>query len=357
MKPGRQTCVFLILALAAPVWAQSDSSAAPVERTRLEAKAMAGLLVNRVSPVYPPLARQARIQGTVVLHVIVGADGSITDLTLVSGHPMLAPAAIAAVRQWKYQPYMLNGKAAEVETQVVVNFTLQGSPASAQSSGAWPMEVDDQDSSPGERKDSDEALVIRWAMPDFSQQPAAQRISGRVLLKVFISETGTADNVEVVGGDPNLAQVAVASAKQWQFAPFIRDGKAIPATTTISFSFGAPAAPPDSEASTQLAQESLARVVPLRVRVSSGVMAGLLTGRVQPAYPPEASAQGIQGTVVLRLLVNREGIVTALERISGPVELTPAAEAAVRQWRYRPFILMGEPVNVQTKVQVNFRLR
>jgi TonB family protein len=90
--------------------------------------------------------------------------------------------------------------------------------------------------------------------------------------------------------------------------------------------------------------------------VSPGVMAGLLINRVPPAYPPEARAQGIQGTVMLRLLVNREGIVTALERISGPVELAPAAEEAVRQWRYRPFILMGEPVNVQTKAQLNFRL-
>jgi protein TonB len=84
------------------------------------------LLVTRVQPVYPPLARQARIQGTVVLRAIISRDGSIENLTLVSGHPMLVPAAIDAVKQWKYQPYLLNGQPVEVDTEVLVNFALSG---------------------------------------------------------------------------------------------------------------------------------------------------------------------------------------------------------------------------------------
>jgi protein TonB len=77
-------------------------------------------------PSYPALARQARIQGTVVLRAVIGKDGSIENLTLVSGHPMLAPAAIEAVKQWKYRPYLLNGEPVEVDTEVLVNFTLSG---------------------------------------------------------------------------------------------------------------------------------------------------------------------------------------------------------------------------------------
>jgi len=84
----------------------------------------AGLLINRVPPIYPPLARQARIQGTVVLKAIINQTGDVVSLDLVSGHPVLAPAAIEAVKQWKYRPYMLNGNAVVVETQVLVNFTL-----------------------------------------------------------------------------------------------------------------------------------------------------------------------------------------------------------------------------------------
>jgi protein TonB len=76
--------------------------------------------------VYPQLARAARIQGQVVLQASIGKDGSIQNLRLVSGHPMLAPAAIDAVKQWKYKPYFLNGEAVEVDTQITVNFTLAG---------------------------------------------------------------------------------------------------------------------------------------------------------------------------------------------------------------------------------------
>ncbi len=83
-----------------------------------------GLLLQQVRPVYPPLARQARIQGTVVLQVLIGKDGSIESLSLVSGHPMLAPAAMDAVKQWKYKPYSLNGEPVEVETTINVSFEL-----------------------------------------------------------------------------------------------------------------------------------------------------------------------------------------------------------------------------------------
>jgi protein TonB len=96
------------------------------QRVRVSQGVSSGLLIRRVQPNYPPLARQARIQGTVILHAVISKDGSITGLQLVSGHPMLAPAAIEAVKQWKYKPYLLNGEPVEVDTEVQVNFTLAG---------------------------------------------------------------------------------------------------------------------------------------------------------------------------------------------------------------------------------------
>lgn len=96
------------------------------QRVRVSQGVSTGLLVRRVNPVYPPLARQARIQGQVLLRAVISKDGSIEGLTLVSGHPMLAPAAIEAVKQWKYKPYLLNGEPVEVDTEVQVNFTLSG---------------------------------------------------------------------------------------------------------------------------------------------------------------------------------------------------------------------------------------
>ena len=96
------------------------------QKIRVSQGVAQGLLIHQVKPAYPPLARQARIQGAVILQAVISKDGSIQGLKVVSGHPMLAPAAVDAVKQWRYKPYFLNGEPVEVETQITVNFTLAG---------------------------------------------------------------------------------------------------------------------------------------------------------------------------------------------------------------------------------------
>jgi protein TonB len=96
---------------------------APVHTIRLS-HISEGNLVKKVLPTYPPLARTARIQGTVELQAIISKEGTIENLRLLSGHPMLSAAAIEAVRQWRYRPYILNNEPVEVETQITVNFFL-----------------------------------------------------------------------------------------------------------------------------------------------------------------------------------------------------------------------------------------
>ena len=100
-------------------------AATPV-RVRVSQGVSQGLLIHQVKPAYPPLARQARIQGSVVLQAVIAKDGTIQGLHVVSGHPMLTTAAVDAVKQWRYKPYFLNGEPVEVETQITVNFTLAG---------------------------------------------------------------------------------------------------------------------------------------------------------------------------------------------------------------------------------------
>jgi len=97
-----------------------------VQRIRVSQGVSQGNLINQVKPGYPAIAKNARIQGSVVLHAIISKQGSIENLRAVSGHPMLIPAAMEAVRQWRYKPYYLNGEPVEVETTVTVNFTLSG---------------------------------------------------------------------------------------------------------------------------------------------------------------------------------------------------------------------------------------
>jgi protein TonB len=99
--------------------------AAPT-RVRVSTGVATGLCIKRVQPNYPPLAKAARIQGHVLLQAEISKEGTIQNLQLISGHPMLAPAAIEAVKQWRYKPYLLNGEPVAVETQVDVIFNLSG---------------------------------------------------------------------------------------------------------------------------------------------------------------------------------------------------------------------------------------
>jgi TonB family protein len=207
------SCVFLIC-----VMSFATGQAIP-QRVHVSQGVGQASVLKKVDPIYPPLARQARIQGSVILQVVINKSGDVENIQLYSGHPMLAPAAIDAVKQWKYKPYLLNGEPVEVETTVTVSFTLPGV-----------------------------------------------------------------------------------------------------------------------------------------VRVSQGVMAGLLVTEVPPEYPPDAKEQKIQGVVLLRVTIDREGNVSNIELISGHPPLAPAAIEAVKQWKYRPYLLNGSPVEVETQIQVNFTL-
>jgi periplasmic protein TonB len=84
-----------------------------------------GSLIRRVDPVYPSLARNARVQGSVVLFATISTAGMIENLRVLSGHPLLVSAAIDAVKQWRYRPYILNGEPIQVQTEITVNFVLE----------------------------------------------------------------------------------------------------------------------------------------------------------------------------------------------------------------------------------------
>jgi len=96
----------------------------PTGPVRVGGNVQAARIVNRVQPVYPPLARQTRISGTVRLHAIISKDGTIQQLEVMSGHPLLQQAALDAVRQWSYQPTLLTGEPVEVDTTIDVIFSL-----------------------------------------------------------------------------------------------------------------------------------------------------------------------------------------------------------------------------------------
>lgn len=96
----------------------------PPERIRIGGNVMAARLINQVKPVYPPIARTARIQGTVVLHGLIGKDGTVKEIQFISGPPLLMRSCMDAVRQWRYSPYLLNTEPVEVDTTIQCVFNM-----------------------------------------------------------------------------------------------------------------------------------------------------------------------------------------------------------------------------------------
>jgi len=99
--------------------------AAP-QRVKQGGNVTAASILNQTRPVYPALARQARIQGNVVLHAIIDKEGKVAQLEVISGHPLLVQSALDAVKQWRYKPTQLNGDPVEVDTTITVTFTMGG---------------------------------------------------------------------------------------------------------------------------------------------------------------------------------------------------------------------------------------
>jgi protein TonB len=99
----------------------------PATPTFRTSSMLQGSLLHQVQPTYPPLAKTARIQGPVVIEAVISKAGVIENLRVVSGPPLLVKAALEAVSEWRYRPYILNNEPVEVETRITVNFTLGGS--------------------------------------------------------------------------------------------------------------------------------------------------------------------------------------------------------------------------------------
>ena len=116
--------------ISQPELVEPPHIAKPAQQEKRPLKLSEGVLqaqlVSRIEPRYPALAIQTRTEGTVQLHAIIGRDGGITSLDVISGHPLLVKAALDAVRQWTYRPTMLNGEPVEVETSITVIFKLHG---------------------------------------------------------------------------------------------------------------------------------------------------------------------------------------------------------------------------------------
>ena len=198
--------------------------------------------------------------------------------------------------------------------------------------------------------------VLTSVPADYPTAAQDAGIQGQVLLKIVISEKGDVENAEVLSGDEALTKSALKAIKKWKFEPTIVDGKPSKVHATIPFNFHFGDKTTDGKevrSGGTLFSGDNGKVE----KLPPNLVKGLLIHRVDPMYPRAAQMNRVQGMVVLHALISKDGLVTSVSPISGPPELVQAAIGAVQQWRYKPYLLKGEPVEVDTTVEVNFSLR
>jgi TonB family protein len=207
---------------------------------------------------------------------------------------------------------------------------------------------------------------IKTAKPHYPDEARDKGLQGRVVIRLHVNEEGKVESTDVVSGDPILAGAASDAFKKWKFKPFIRDGRPVKVATKLPFLFTYAGSSEDfrekpvpmaSFAADSSGTPRSSDGAPInKIRVSAGVAQGQLLHKVQPVYPPEAKRKRIQGTVLLRATIGKDGVMKEVRLISGPPELTEAAIGAVQQWRYRPYLLQGSPVEVETMVKITFHM-
>lgn len=182
--------------------------------------------IKAVPPAFPEKARQERVEGMVLLSVKVDKNGDVEDtLVLRSPSDLLEEAAIAAVKQWKYEPLILEGKSRKVVFTVTVRFKLYPEIQDI-SEGAV---VAGDDISPPE--------LLKRVDPIYPEDARQNGIQGVVILNLRTDEEGRVTQVEVLKSVPELDRAAIEAVKQWRYAPFFRDGKPKPVVFTVTVRF------------------------------------------------------------------------------------------------------------------------
>ena len=197
----------------------------------------APLPISATAPVYPPLARQARIQGIVTLNVVIAPDGHVTNLRVLRGHPLLVQPAMDAVRQWVYPAV---SQAGTFEEQV--NFTLPPGEASAPNRGPLPQAATTEPKPPTPQRikiggNVQAAMLIRHVDPDYPALARQANIQGTVVLSIIIGKDGTVQDVSPLEGPAPLISAAETAVKQWAYKPTLLNGDPVEVSTTVSVPF------------------------------------------------------------------------------------------------------------------------
>lgn len=303
-------------------------------------------LIKPVDPIYPEIARKSGIEGVVILEAETDISGRVIRTGILRSIPLLDQAAEDAVKQWVYEPKMINGKPRGVLFTVTVRFSLPGKEAQP-----GPAKK------PGPAKEGGSLRLmgsvsppklLKQVEPVYPEKARQAFVEGIVILEATTDITGRVQDCKILRSIPLLDKAAIDAVRQWVYEPVIINNKPIPVTFTVTVRF----ALVTTEEAKKMAAEG-EKLGP--VKAEGKIDPPKLLKSVEPVYPEEARIKGIQGVVIIEAETDVYGRIKRAKVLRSIPELDKAAMDAVYQWVYEPKIIDGKMRGVIFTVTVRFQ--
>lgn len=329
-------------------------------------------LIKRVEPVYPQDAYKAGVGGLVILEATTDIYGRVKKVKVLRSIPMLDQAAMLAVRQWVYEPMMINGKPREMIFTTSVTFQIEEGQPRARA------EVTKGEELPRIKpiritSEIQQPKMIKRVEAVYPQIARQARVGGTVIVEATTDIYGRVQDVKILRSIPLLDQAAVDAVKQWVYEPFLVNGKPREVSFTVAVVFdldkdkdkaevggitgGVEGGVEGGVAGGVISKEEEAKLMQLPpVKTGGSINEPQKLKSVDPVYPEVAKKARIQGEVILEVEIDIYGRVKVVKVLRSIPLLDQAAIDAVRQWIYQPFIIDGKPRRAIFPVTVNFVL-
>jgi len=338
-------------------------------------------LVKSVDPVYPEIARQSKVQGAVILEATTDIYGRVAAVKVLRSIPLLDQAAADAVKQWEYEPAIIDGEPKPVTFTVSVQFDLknekgtagvmggvvsgalggveggvqggvQGAVQGGVSGGVkggveGGVEIQTASDKDAIRFNVGEQppRLVRSVEPVYPEIARQAQVEGVVILEATTDEDGNVAAIKILRSIPLLDQSACEAVRQWKYEPLIIEGKRRKAVFTVTVRFMLTSG--DKE-------KDLERFAQGAVKAVGIIKPPKLLKIVEPIYPGDAKKPLIEGVVILSVKTDKTGHVQDVMVLRSVPLLNKAAIDAVRQWVYEPYLQDGKPTPVVFTVTVRF---
>jgi len=322
-------------------------------------------LVKSVEPVYPEIARQSKVQGVVILEATTDVYGRVAAVKVLRSIPLLDQAAIDAVRQWEYEPAIVDGEPKPVTFTVAVRFDLKNEQGAAgvqggveggvqggvaKAVGALDIQAEKEFEKGAVRAVDDikPPKLLKSVEPVYPERARQAQVEGVVILEARTDEDGNVEDARILRSIPLLDQAAIDAVKQWKYEPLIIEGKARKVIFTVAVRFMLKSG--DKE-------KDLEKFAQGAVKAEGDIKPPRLIHSVEPAYPEDARKAGVEGVVILSIKTDATGHVQGVMVLRSIPLLNKAAIDAVKQWVYEPYIKDGKPTPIVFTVTVRFQLK